>query len=695
MERFLIAASITGALLVFAASASAQVDAEVALRAAIEKETVKGDLNGAIEQYKKIIAQYPDNHAIAARALLRMGGSYEKLGNPEYKNVYARLVAQYPGQPEAAQARARLNAKAEAEVTPQLPTEVLLWRDSAGPSLLGAGPSWDGSFVVYQDYRKGGLWRHDFAEGKDRQITADNGGYPKVSPDGRLVAYSWRGGGSNELRVIGVDGSGMRVLAKGDTATVLVLAAEAWSPDGARLLVHRRNELVLLSVADGGMTVVQSGNMGIGSTDNGFSPDGRYIAFGKLDDRITDPANADRVTDGANAKYVIWIMDAGGGGAVRLLSDPAGVQSMKPMWAPDGRSILFRSDRSGSVALWSVAVADGKAQGEPRFVLKDDMQPLLLMRDGSLFRSGSLTQNNLFAVSLDPKTLKVTSASRQLNRLFIDQVWAVRGLVAWSTDGRSVAYAANGNLILHSMDTDEDRIIKPAFPDPIRSRPILQYSSDGSALVVQRLVRSQTGGIASIHFSRIDVQTGNETSLFDVQNSSAAALAPDGKTVYYCPGSESPDGCVAASIMRRDVQSGKEAQLVQLSGRGLAGISVSADGRQISFQYVDPDGVRRIMVAPSGGGPIRQLTQGDYSVAIPTWTGDSRHLFLTSRGPQNGGPVQYWSVPAEGGAPQPVGLSEAIGFAASPQADRMAFSKRQTVFDLKLYKNLLPPAPAQ
>src|ERR1035437_9580517 len=90
MKRFLIATSIVGALLAFAPGITAQVGAEVALRAAIEQETVKGDLNGAIEQYKKIVAQYPDNHAIAARALLRMAGSYEKQGNPEYKNVYAQ-----------------------------------------------------------------------------------------------------------------------------------------------------------------------------------------------------------------------------------------------------------------------------------------------------------------------------------------------------------------------------------------------------------------------------------------------------------------------------------------------------------------------------------------------------------------------------------------------------------------------------
>jgi hypothetical protein len=51
---------------VFAAGVAAQVGAEVALRTAIEKETVKGDLKGAIDQYKKL-AQDKDR-AVAAKA---------------------------------------------------------------------------------------------------------------------------------------------------------------------------------------------------------------------------------------------------------------------------------------------------------------------------------------------------------------------------------------------------------------------------------------------------------------------------------------------------------------------------------------------------------------------------------------------------------------------------------------------------
>src|SRR5690348_9576924 len=81
--------------------------ADLALQAAIKKETVDGDLKGAIEQYRKI-AQGKDR-ALAARALVRMGQCYEKLGDTEARKAYERVVQEFRDQQEAVrQARNRL-----------------------------------------------------------------------------------------------------------------------------------------------------------------------------------------------------------------------------------------------------------------------------------------------------------------------------------------------------------------------------------------------------------------------------------------------------------------------------------------------------------------------------------------------------------------------------------------------------------
>src|SRR5579864_6421110 len=96
--------SITAALVI---SASAQRSPEVALRAAMETETVKGDLKDAIEQYKKVVQS--GSRPLAAQALVRMAECYQKLGDSESRRIYEQVLREYADQKEAvATARQRL-----------------------------------------------------------------------------------------------------------------------------------------------------------------------------------------------------------------------------------------------------------------------------------------------------------------------------------------------------------------------------------------------------------------------------------------------------------------------------------------------------------------------------------------------------------------------------------------------------------
>ncbi len=90
-------------------------DPEMQLEAAIYNEAVRGDLKGAIEQYRAI-AQAPAPRGVAARALLQMGGCLEKLGqSKEAQGVYARIAREYGDQGDiAAVARARAVPRTEA-----------------------------------------------------------------------------------------------------------------------------------------------------------------------------------------------------------------------------------------------------------------------------------------------------------------------------------------------------------------------------------------------------------------------------------------------------------------------------------------------------------------------------------------------------------------------------------------------------
>src|SRR5512136_2744632 len=119
--------------------------AEAQLQAAINKETVEGDLKGAIEQYQKLADS--SNHAVAAKALLRMGQCYEKLGDMEARKAYERVVREFSDQKEtAATAQARLAALAGA--TGGLGSSTLTVRRVWAGTPAG-GVSSDGRFVSF------------------------------------------------------------------------------------------------------------------------------------------------------------------------------------------------------------------------------------------------------------------------------------------------------------------------------------------------------------------------------------------------------------------------------------------------------------------------------------------------------------------------------------------------------------------
>jgi hypothetical protein len=82
-----------------AVAAGAPVERD--LEAAIHREIVLGDLRGAMEQYRAILARPDKTRPAAARALYQIGECLEKLGQAEEAyNAYRRVAAEYSDQAE-------------------------------------------------------------------------------------------------------------------------------------------------------------------------------------------------------------------------------------------------------------------------------------------------------------------------------------------------------------------------------------------------------------------------------------------------------------------------------------------------------------------------------------------------------------------------------------------------------------------
>lgn len=98
MNRVAMGISMAAALL---RGAQQPVNPETQLEAAIHREIVLGDLAGAMEQYRAILADSARPRAVAARALLQTGECMEKLGQrKEAYTTYRRVLAEYGDQAE-------------------------------------------------------------------------------------------------------------------------------------------------------------------------------------------------------------------------------------------------------------------------------------------------------------------------------------------------------------------------------------------------------------------------------------------------------------------------------------------------------------------------------------------------------------------------------------------------------------------
>lgn len=86
-----------------------------------------------------------------------------------------------------------------------------------------------------------------------------------------------------------------------------------------------------------------------------WSPDGSRIAFASNRAHYEGPA-----PESGEADMDIWVMNADGSGRRRVTTDPA--NDLTPSWAPDGRSLVFTSDRDSRGDLYRVWLEDGRVE---------------------------------------------------------------------------------------------------------------------------------------------------------------------------------------------------------------------------------------------------------------------------------------------------------------------------------------------
>ncbi|MDA2925049.1 tetratricopeptide repeat protein [Acidobacteria bacterium AH-259-L09] len=686
MKRQLILVLVIGLVFVAVLSGYTQQSAKQLLQSGLYKEDVKGDLDAAIQIYRTIIQDFPDNRSVASKALLQMGQCYEKLGKAEARKAYERVLRDYADQQEqVAAARARLAAlQRPARVADR--SGIVVRRVWAGPEqTVKRTVSADGRYLLLEDWATHDLIAHDLATGKKRRLTNSTDPRENIEPsvlsrDGKQVVYELHNReGFDELHIVGIDGSGDRLLYRNwETRSI---APYAWSPDGKHILVKirlrdRTWQIALVSVADGSLRVLKSLEWRSPQVVS-LSPDGRYIVY----DVPTEQDSPDRD---------IYLLSTDGRWEAPLIEHPAVDHS--PVWAPDGKRVVVARARAGPTGLWVIPVADGKPQGSPELV-KPDMgriRPLGFTHDGSYYYALRTTAaNDIYTAEMDPATGKITMPPARAIERFVGSSRDPD----WSPDGKYLAYVLTRGpvpydpgsrvLVIRSIETGEERELSPRL-NSFEPR----WSPDGRFLLV--------GGVERGRFDLcriIDAQTGDVVGMVQGdpgQSLRGASWSPDGKSIFYLLRHGTKKG---TSILVRDLETGQEKELYRVtSPERIFDLVPSADGRHLAFLPPNKTSTA-LKLLPTMGGEPRELlrAQKEERIGSLAWTPDGRYLLFGKSHPTEK-KVVLWRIPAEGGEPQKLGLAMEglVHLRVHPDGRQIAFTARQFKQEVWVMENFLP-----
>jgi Tol biopolymer transport system component len=357
------------------------------------------------------------------------------------------------------------------------------------------------------------------ADGTDRVVLLNDAPLdyaPVWSPDGQYLYFASDRGGAMGLWRLGMDESTGRATGEPEAVSVNVEAAmdlPSFSADGRTLVFRSRLESVNPAVIPFDPVTERAGTPQLLMSRTGIlsptsvSPDGEWLALAKQGDIKED----------------IFVMRTDGTGLRRLTDDAA--RDRQPRWTPDGKSIVFYSNREGG--RYSVFSIRPDGSGLSRMLAplnKDIYYGAVSPADGTL----AVTDGEYNSYLVIPPFPAQESQLRLLKNAEV--AGGVVPVGVWSPDGRFLSGAIVSRTSLGAIGVgvydvaagkttrltdDAEQWTVPFLPD---SKRVIYVTTRDELVVVD---------IATGRRRVIPVAFGASV------NTESFAVAPDGRALYF------------------------------------------------------------------------------------------------------------------------------------------------------------------
>lgn len=499
--------------------------------------------------------------------------------------------------------------------------------DEAPPVIVREpAPSPDGSAIAFS--YMGDIWRVPAEGGRATRLTVHEAydDLPSWAPDGKTIAFSSDRTGNDDVYLMDEWGGPVTQLTCHDAWD----AVQCWHPEGDRVLfVSRRdtteNEPYEIPVA-GGMPRRLIADDAYNVT---VTPDGQWITF------VTGSSSWWRKHYRGSASRNIWVRRYDGGPSYRLIDWP--MDDDRPMWAADGRTLYFMSERDDGVPnIWKADVEFPEG-GEPRvtagptqvtFHSEDGVQKARISQDGSLIAyewNGGIWA--FLTDGGDPYEVVVDAPSD--DKWNVDLRYTLSNGVsqyALSPDEDQLAYVARGELFVCPVeDGDAGEPMRITTTAAREKDPA--WLPDGETLVFS----SDRNGNYDL-FSVVSAEEGEPllgkalkrtvTQLtFSEEDDDSPYVAPDGETIAFLRG---PD-----VLWLMDADGGNQRR--RLPDADILHLDWSPDSRWIALSRTNLGHKEDIYVLDAEGGEPINVTLHPNDDFQPRWTDDGKRLTFASR----------------------------------------------------------------